>query len=558
MQPIPLRAFGACGVAIAAATAAARAQELRLASVLPDGTQVDESPVDVAISGDGDVVAFAVGNGAVLPGPNGNGHVYLKVRSTGAIEDPIVTTSGAVSSASATLGELSGDGRYLAFSSDASDLIVGDTNGKRDLFVRDRVGAVTTRVSVSSASVEGNDTSNFGRISSDGRYVAFSSDATNLVTGDGNGKLDVFLRDTQAQTTERVSIGIGGVDANGFSFALDVSDDGRYVLFSSDASNLVAGDLNGADDLFLHDRTLATTELITVSTAGVRSNGTFIIGASMSADGSLVVFDSNATNLVVGDTNKKYDIFLRDRNAGTTTRISLGSSAEANGDSWDPTISANGLAIAFESRAKNLSPLDPNGHADIYLHDVPTGTTTLVSLSCDGIVADLECYRARLSADGLVVGFLGGATNLDPADGNGFRDAFSSDFTNCPIASWSNYGSGWPGTNGVPTLSLSSDPELGSDIDLVIGNSLGAPTLGVVLWGITPISAPTSLGGTLLVDPLGSFSLTVSQNGSTITESVPYDCTLAGFTLVVQVLEVDPGASKGVSFTKGLELIVGR
>ena len=558
MQPIPLRAFGACGVAIAAATAAARAQELRLASVLPDGTQVDESPVDVAISGDGDVVAFAVGNGAFLPGPNGNGHVYLKVRSTGAIEDPIVTTSGAVSSASATLGELSGDGRYLAFSSDASDLIVGDTNGKRDLFVRDRVGAVTTRVSVSSASVEGNDTSNFGRISSDGRYVAFSSDATNLVTGDGNGKLDVFLRDTQAQTTERVSIGIGGVDANGFSFALDVSDDGRYVLFSSDASNLVAGDLNGADDLFLHDRTLATTELITVSTAGVRSNGTFIIGASMSADGSLVVFDSNATNLVVGDTNKKYDIFLRDRNAGTTTRISLGSSAEANGDSWDPTISANGLAIAFESRAKNLSPLDPNGHADIYLHDVPTGTTTLVSLSCDGIVADLECYRARLSADGLVVGFLGGATNLDPADGNGFRDAFSSDFTNCPIASWSNYGSGWPGTNGVPTLSLSSDPELGSDIDLVIGNSLGAPTLGVVLWGITPISAPTSLGGTLLVDPLGSFSLTVSQNGSTITESVPYDCTLAGFTLVVQVLEVDPGASKGVSFTKGLELIVGR
>ncbi|MBL8843552.1 MAG: PD40 domain-containing protein [Planctomycetes bacterium] len=545
-------------MAIAAATAAARAQELRLASVLPDGTQVDESPWDVAISGDGDVVAFAVANGAFLPGPNGNSHIYLKVRSTDAIEDPIVTTTGAISSASAELGELSGDGRYLVFSSDAGDLVVGDTNGETDLFVRDRVAAVTTRVSVSSAGVQADDTSGFGRISADGRYVAFSSYATNLVAVDGNGTLDVFLRDTQAQTTERISIGIGGVDANGYSYALDVSDDGRYVLFGSDASNLVAGDINAAYDLFLYDRTLATTELITVSTAGVRSNGTTIIGASMTADGSMVVFDSNATNLVSGDANQKFDIFLRDRNAGTTVRVNRGTNGETNGDSWDPTISTDGLAIAFESRAKNLSPLDPNGHADIYLHDVPTGTTTLVSLSCDGVVADLECYRARLSADGLVVGFLGGATNLDPADANGFRDAFSSDFTNCPIASWSKYGSGWPGTNGVPTIKLNGDPDLGSDIDLVIGNSLGAPTLGVVLWGITQISVPTSLGGTLLVDPLGSFSLTVNKNGSTITESVPYDCTLAGFTLDVQVLEVDPGASKGVSFTKGLELIVGR
>ncbi len=558
MTAIQHRGLGTCGLLIAVGTATAPAQELRLASAMPDGTQVDESPWDVVISGDGDVVAFAVANYAFLPGPNGATHIYLKVRSTGAIEDPVVTTAGAVSLASAVLGELSGDGRYLAFSSDANDLVPGDTNGQYDLFVRDRTGAVTTRASVSTAGVEGNGSSSSGRISSDGRYVAFNSDATNLVAGDGNGMLDVFLRDTQALTTERISVGIGGVDANGFSFAYDVSNDGRYVLFVSDASNLVAGDTNGAYDLFLYDRTLATTELITLSSGGVQSNGTSIIGASMTADAGLIVFDSAATNLVSGDTNKKYDIFVRDRNAGTTTRINRGTNGETNGDSWDPTISVDGLAIAFESRAKNLSLLDPNGHADIYLYDVPTGTTTLVSLSCDGVVADIECYRARLSDDGLVVAFLGGATNLDPADGNGVRDAFSSDFTNCPIASWSKYGSGWAGTNGVPTIKLNSDPDLGSDIDLVIGNSLGAPTLGVVLYGITQISVPTSLGGTLLVDPIGSFSLTVARNGSTITETVPYDCTLAGYTLNVQVLEVDPGATKGVSFTKGLALIVGR
>jgi len=522
-------------------------QVLRLASVMPDGTQLDEAAYDVDVSGDGDVVAFEAADHAFDPNSNLYLHVFVRVMSTGALEDPCIDPNGAPITGTCGSPAVSGDGRYVAFAASS-------------IYIRDRLLGVTGVASISSSGAAANGSSGFPFLSPDGRFVLFSSNASNLVAGDGNGKQDVFLRDRTAGTTERVSVASGGGDPNGYSWPLDVSDDGRYSLIISDATNLVAGDTNNKYDLFVFDRTLGTTERVSVSSSGAQSNGTSFIGASMNGDGSLVVFDSNATNLVTGDTNGKYDIFLRDRAAGTTTRIvQTPSGAQTNGECWDPSISGDGLVVAFESRAKNLSPLDPNGHADIYLLDRPSGTTTLVSCAGDGTVADKECYRARLSVvSGQVVAFLGGAGNLDPTDLNGVRDVFTSDFTNCPIASWTLYGAGWPGTNGIPSLSLSADPDLGSTITLSIGNSLGAATPAILFFGFARASVPSNWGGTFLVDIAGSLALTVGASGGALTDDVPYDSALAGLALDVQGIELDPGATRGISFTPGLELVVGR
>jgi Tol biopolymer transport system component len=227
---------------------------------------------------------------------------------------------------------ISSDGRYVAFTSDASNLVAGDTNGFADVFVRDRdtdqdgifdeIGSVSTsRVSVSSGGAQGNNESYYAAVSGDGRFVAFGSIATNLVTGDSNGNSDVFVRDRQAGTTTRVSLGSAGTQGNGGSFAPAIGD-GRFVAFQSQASNLVTGDANGFADVFVRDR----------------------------------------------DTNE--DGIFDEAGAVSTTRVSVDSvGGEGDAESLDPSISGDGRFVAFESLASNLVPVDTNGSSDIFLHD---------------------------------------------------------------------------------------------------------------------------------------------------------------------------------------------
>jgi Tol biopolymer transport system component len=212
-------------------------------------------------------------------------------------------------------------------------LVAGDTNGKWDIFVHDSKTGNTSRVSVSSAGVQGNDQSDFVGISAHGRYVAFTSYANNLVAGDTNAVTDAFVHDRKTGKTARVSVNSAGVQGNQDSATSMISAHGRYVAFNSLASNLVAGDTNGLGDAFVHDRKTGKTTRVSVSSAGEQGN----FGSScstISSDGRYVAFESIAGNLVARDTNKYADIFVRDLGAHRDCLDHLGMGGD-HGDHCD-------------------------------------------------------------------------------------------------------------------------------------------------------------------------------------------------------------------------------
>ena len=303
---------------------------------------------------------------------------------------------------------VSADGRYVAFESQATNLVTGDTNAVGDIFVRDRDTGTTTRVSVSSSDVQGNGDCSSPSISADGRYVAFNSAASNLVSGDTNARNDVFVRDRDTGVTTRVSLTSGGAQANGHSGYLSLSADGGHVAFASEATNLVSGDTNGWYDVFVRDLGGGVTTRVSVATGGAQANGPSGY-PSLSADGGYVAFSSDATNLVAGDTNAKTDIFVRNRTGVSTTRVSVASSGTQAVLECDyPCISADGRYVSFRSYAFNLVTGDWNGIHDAFLHDRLNGTTELVSRSSDGSQYNDGIYNPpTISADGRYVAFNG-------------------------------------------------------------------------------------------------------------------------------------------------------
>jgi len=310
----------------------------------------------------------------------------VRDRQNGTTERVSVSSTGVQGNGPSGLGgvAISGDGRFVVFDSPATNLVPGDTNGHDDVFVRDRQNGTTARVSLSSTGLQGNRGSgDLGlAISADGQFVAFASQASNLVPGDtnlhvcGHGTCgyDVFVRDLKAGATERVSVSSTGVQGNGPSFHPAISRDGRFVAFASITSTLVPGGSNSFEEVLVRDRQAGTTELASVSSLGVQGNGDSFAPA-ISQDGRFVAFASAATGLVPGDTNHKGDVLVRDRQAGTTVRVSVSSTgAQANGDSGisrdDPgvALSADGQAVAFASDASNLVQGDTNGKIDIFVH----------------------------------------------------------------------------------------------------------------------------------------------------------------------------------------------
>lgn len=333
-------------------------------------------------------------------------------------------------------GVVSGNGQYIAFESAASDLVPGGTGGVH-VFVRDRINGTTERVSVSSQGAPGvGGSSEDPAISPDGRFVVFESDATNLAPLDFNGLSDVYLHDRQTDTTERVSVpNLVGPTGSGNEFSGDpeVSADGRYVTFVSGASNLVAGDVNNAIDVFRRDRLTQTTVLVSVSSLGAQS--TFpAFNPSMSADGRYVVFESAGASYIVGDTNTASDVFLRDVLLGTTTRLSVAANGVAGGndDSRAPTISGDGSTVSFSSMASNLVRGDSNDAIDVFVRVLATGKTERVSVSSTFRQTKSSITSSRpapLSFDGRFVAFNSDAPTLVDDDLNGVWDVFVRDRT---------------------------------------------------------------------------------------------------------------------------------
>ena len=325
---------------------------------------------------------------------------------------------------------ISADGRYVAFTSDATNLVSGDTNGEQDIFVHDRQTGQTTRVSVASDGTQARSGTIYGSlspsISADGRYVAFHSYADNLVSGDTNLSPDVFVHDRQTGQTTRVSVASDGTQANNVSAHPSISADGRYVAFVSFANNLVSGD-TGYVDVFVHDRQTGQTTRVSVATGGGQANGNSY-GPSISADGRYVAFESDATNLVSGDTNFSTDVFVHDRQTGQTTRVSVASDGTpANSSAFYPSISPDGRYVAFRSRASNLVSGDTNGTWDVFVHDRQTRQTIRVSVASDGTQANgvlTISSKPSISYGGRHVAFESDASSLVSGDTNNARDIF--------------------------------------------------------------------------------------------------------------------------------------
>ena len=346
------------------------------------------------------------------------------------------------------------DLRLVAFHSEAGNLVPGDTNVARDCFIRDLSTGRTTRASVSSSGGQGNGNSYDCTLSADGRFVLFTSMASNLVPEDSNPWSDIFLRDLQLGTTRRINVSTAGVQANRLSETPRMTPDARFILFRSDASNLVPGDTNNHMDLFVHDATTGETVRVSVGTGRTQGLVGDAFGGDITADGRYVAFVSSANNLVAGDTNGTADAFVHDRLTGTTTRISVASDgSQANGPSGAispcaslgvtitsrPTITNNGRFVTFSSTATNLVDADTNGQSDVFLHDRQTGVTERVSLGSGavqgtggaGYAPFCSSFRGAVfgdaSEDGRLVAFTSEQSNLVPGDTNGFADTFVYD-----------------------------------------------------------------------------------------------------------------------------------
>jgi hypothetical protein len=313
---------------------------------------------------------------------------------------------------------ISADGRFVAFASTASNLVPNDTNNASDIFVYDRLHGTIERVSVRSDGGQANFGSFAPAISADGNVVVFYSFATNLYANDTNNVADIFAHNRSTGQTELISRVIDGV-ANNISYDPDVSADGRYVTFWSYASNLVGGDTNNAADVFWYDRLAQTMFRVSVDSNGVQGNGDSM-RPRISGDGQRIVFESLASNLVLGDGNNYKDIFVHDRGTGQTQRVSVSSAGtEANGESFEAAISANGEVVAFVSLANNLVANDNNGFPDIFIRHLLSNQTTLASLNTAGQQTNGWSREPALSHDGRYLTFRSQAGNLaDPPTTN--------------------------------------------------------------------------------------------------------------------------------------------
>ena len=431
-------------IGLFAAGAAAAPGLTELVSVRSNGTQGDGISGRVsapAVSADGVVVAFdSEATNLVGGDTNGALDVFVRDRASGRTERVSVSSKGKQGNSGSAGPMLSGDGRFVTFSSGAANLVSGDTNGRSDIFVHDRMTGETTRVSVAADGTQG-DANSIGTaaISADGRFVAFASDATNLVPQVPSGR-QIYVKDLLTGATERVSVDRAGKPALGFVAASPaISGDGRLVAFASSARNLVRGDTNGTTDVFVHDLATGRTVRASVDGTGAQSNDVSF-RPDLNGDGRFVVFDSAASNLVPGDTNGVPDVFVHDLLTGATERVSVDSAGgEANGQSVGPgirggsafgaRISGDGRLVAFDSIATNLVAGDTNtcgpfytdiaGECpDVFVHDRLTGETVRVSVDSAGAQANDASTDPDISADGSTTAFFSAASNLVAEDTN--------------------------------------------------------------------------------------------------------------------------------------------
>ncbi|HLL15727.1 MAG TPA: Calx-beta domain-containing protein [Pyrinomonadaceae bacterium] len=428
------------------ATTAAAQRPVLIGMKAQDVTPGNGSSTKASVSADGRFVAFEGGATDLIVSVSGL-NIFVRDLKLGTTALVSVNRLGTgAGNRESTNPSISADGRYVAFQSAASDLVPNDTNGREDIFVRDLHAGTTAIASVNQSGVPGNANSFSPFISANGRVVIFQSAASNLSANDANQAEDIFAYDSQVGHAVLVSLNRAGAGAGnkrsmfptvpGTSQARRgrrfISDDGRFAVFVSHASDLVdiqdSNDVTGSfndSDVFVRDLVLGVTKLVSVNRAGNGTGDLASADPSISADGGAVAFVSVSRNLVTPDKTFGYtpDVYLRNLVAGTTTLVSVNLSGQyGNSHSDNAVISGDGRHVAFESNASDLVATDTNPGStfggggnvrDIFVRDTQSGVTTLVSINHAGTDSanDLS-YEATISSDGRFVAFLSGARNL--------------------------------------------------------------------------------------------------------------------------------------------------
>lgn len=538
------------------------------ASVDSNGIQGNTTSEHASVSADGNFVAFEGVATNLVPGDtNLFRDIFLRDRSLGVTERVSVGLGGAQANRDSWQPSVSGDGRFVAFMSEATNLVALDANGATDVFVRDRLKGTTTLVSHGISGLGGGSQSSWApAITPDGRFIAFYSKATDLIplVPDVNGAWDTFLFDGQTGKLVLVSLntqGLPGNDHSGESPGVPggvpaVSSDGRFVAFTSWASNLVPNDTNQRYDVFVRDLWLHTTTLVSSSSSG--SVGEAESRApSMSADGRYVAFSGVSSNLVPGDTNGQNDVFVKDRWTGTTERVDVSSSGAQGGGGGlglipvdGTTISADGRFVGFGSKYANLVPGDTNLRYDMFVRDRWLGETTRVSVSTSGAQANDISKSIAISGDGSVIVFDSPATNLVPGDTNAWGDVFvrstlfpytgfcsgdASDFsTPCPCANTGEVGHGCENSKstGGGALIATGTPSVSSDT--LVLRAFGLPNATVALF-VQGTAQRNAGSGTAFGDGLrclDGVQIRLGQHTSSANGSVAFGFGIAGDPLV--------------------------
>lgn len=381
---------------------------------------------------------------------------------------------------------LSRNGRWVVFRSNDTTLVPGSSNGHSQVYLVDRQTRAAEFISVG-LNGPGNGDSFNPTISHDGRHIAFWSEASNLVAGDSNNIGDIFVRDRIAGTTTRVNVGPGNLQATAESNYPAISGDGRIVAFMSTAREL-ANDLNGQAQVFVHDRSTGTTELISRTPQSAPGLGTSREPA-LSGDGRFVAFESNARDLVPGDGNFVDDVFVFDRVDSTMARVSnrVDGSASSNG-SYGPSISDDGRIVAFHANG-SMQPEDSNGHVDGYVFDRATQVLRRVTLSHLQAQLNLGAFYVVISGDGLWVAFASSSSDTVPGAVGGIRnDIYVRRLSDGLVRRVS------VNSNGVQPDDSSNFPTIGRDGTLVgfasqatnLVPTVGAPTTETAMYVATP------------------------------------------------------------------------
>jgi Tol biopolymer transport system component len=433
VRKIPLILWVLGSLVIFASAASAHESRTTLVSVATSGVQANGRSDWSSISANGRWIAFhSWATNLVAHDTNGVADVFVRNLHTGKTMLASVSSSGEQGNSDSTTPDISANGRWVSFESSATNLVPNDRDGfEDDIFVHNMRTGETRLVSRSSSGEQANAISFYSQLSADGHRIGFISLADNLVPGDNNGCYDVFVRDLVTGKIRLVTQSSSGKIGNDCSFFFSISADGHRVAFDSDATNLVPGDTNDHSDIFVHDMHTGQTSLVSVSRSGEQGDATSAF-PSISPDGRAVAFQFFGDNLIPNDDNGSSDILVSHIRTGRLQVASVnGAGEEGNSDSFGFSALSN-HHVAFESAASNLVADDGNPWADVFVHNLRTGSTRLVSVSSSGQPADYLSFNPSISTDGSMVTFTSLSDNLVPNAPNGDADVFVHVFGGAP------------------------------------------------------------------------------------------------------------------------------